>query len=77
MRAFALLILLICGTVFVPAPLPAFGAEGGATIDVARSGLADDEGGSTLNLTLSRTVPYRTFLLAGPPRLVLDLAEVD
>lgn len=49
-----------------------------ARLDPAASGLADTaSGGVTLDLALSQPVPFRVFLLADPPRLVIDFSELD
>lgn len=48
-----------------------------ARIDPASSGLTDAGGGIILDLALSQPVPFRVFLLADPPRLVLDTREID
>ncbi|CUH40024.1 N-acetylmuramoyl-L-alanine amidase AmiC precursor [Jannaschia seosinensis] len=43
------------------------------------TGVAADRGwsGANIDLTLDREVPWRVFVEAAPPRLVLDTAEVD
>jgi N-acetylmuramoyl-L-alanine amidase len=48
-----------------------------ARLDPARSALADDGEGITLELGLSQPVPWRVRVLDGPPRLLLDFREVD
>jgi len=48
-----------------------------ARLDPAASELRDKGRGISLNLALSQPVPWRVRLMANPPRLVLDLREVD
>jgi N-acetylmuramoyl-L-alanine amidase len=48
-----------------------------ARLDGAASGLADDGKGIDLHLALSQPVPWRVRVLDEPPRLILDLREVD
>ena len=77
MRAFASLALLILCAFAVAAPVRASEPEPDAILDASQSALRDEGAGIALDLRLSRAVPYRAFLLEGPPRLVLDLAELD
>lgn len=48
-----------------------------ARLDPAASSIRSEDGGITLRLALSQPVPYRTYFLADPPRLVVEFAEVD
>lgn len=49
-----------------------------ARLDPARSAvLVEGEAATELTLGLSQPVPFRAFLLDGPPRLVVDFREVD
>ncbi len=48
-----------------------------ARLDPAASRVVDDGEGVAVDLAISEAVPYRAFLLADPPRLVLDFSEVD
>lgn len=48
-----------------------------ARLDPAASRIADDGAGLAVTLALSQPVPWRVRLLDAPPRLVLDLREVD
>lgn len=48
-----------------------------ARLDPAASSIADAGDGFSVTLALSQPVPWRVRLLDAPPRLVLDLREVD
>lgn len=48
-----------------------------AHLDPAASRLSDAADGITLDLAISRAVPYRVGLRDAPPRLVIDFREVD
>lgn len=48
-----------------------------ARLDPAASVLADADGGVDITLALSQPVPWRVRVLADPPRLLLDMREVD
>ena len=49
-----------------------------ALLDVAASVLAEEgKGALALRLALSRTVPYRAYVIGDPPRLVLDFNLLD
>ena len=48
-----------------------------ARLDPADSRVANDGEGIAIDLALDQPVPYRAFLMAGPPRLVMDFSEVD
>ena len=48
-----------------------------AHLDPAASRIEDRESGIEINLAISKAVPFRAFLLNGPPRLVLDFSVVD
>ncbi|MGB5836650.1 MAG: N-acetylmuramoyl-L-alanine amidase [Albidovulum sp.] len=52
-------------------------ASTSARVDLAASRLVDEAGGITLELALTKPVPYRAYLVGVPPRLVLDLLEAD
>ena len=51
--------------------------SGLARLDPAQSSIADRGQGVDLTLALSQSVPWRVRVLDGPPRLVLDMREVD
>ena len=48
-----------------------------ARLDAGASGMTDARRGLAVDLAISQPVPYRVFLLADPPRLVMDFREVD
>lgn len=48
-----------------------------ARLEVAGSRIADQNTGVALDLAISQPVPWRVRLLDNPPRLVLDVREVD
>lgn len=48
-----------------------------ARLDPAASRVANAGEGIAIDLALDQPVPYRAFLMAGPPRLVMDFSEVD
>jgi N-acetylmuramoyl-L-alanine amidase len=59
---------------------PAVAAEGlpaRARLDLAASSVTDAGDGLALTLALSQPVPWRAFTLADPPRLVMDLGNMD
>lgn len=58
-------------------PVWAQPATGLARPDLTASGLVIDETGLTLTLRISQPVPFRSFFLDAPPRLVVDFNEVD
>ncbi len=59
------------------APAFAQGLTALARVDASQSGIEDKWFGRTeLRLGLNQGVPYRVFLLDGPPRLVVDFREV-
>ncbi|AUH32879.1 N-acetylmuramoyl-L-alanine amidase [Paracoccus tegillarcae] len=74
--------LILVLTMALFAALPA-AAQDAARLDLGASSLTaqgPDRGHPRpmqLRLTLDRAVPYRVFLLDGPPRLVIDLKDVD
>lgn len=79
--ALMLLAALLCAPV---AWAPAVFAQSGGTLSAlarlepARSGISEPGRGLTeITLGLSQPVPFRAFLLDGPPRLVVDFREVD
>ncbi len=69
---FALAIGLIAGVAGQAQTLSAL-----ARLDPAQSRIADQDGGLAVTLALSQPVPWRVRLLDAPPRVVLDLREVD
>lgn len=77
MRAIAFLAVLILYAFGGDAGLLASEQESEAILDLSQSQMGDEGEGIALDLTLSRAVPYRAFLIADPPRLVLDLAGID
>ena len=48
-----------------------------ARLDAGQSHLRGDAGGVEIALAISQPVPWRVRLLDGPPRLILDMREVD
>ena len=48
-----------------------------ARLDVAGSRIADGAGGVEVGLAISQPVPWRVRVLDDPPRLILDMREVD
>jgi N-acetylmuramoyl-L-alanine amidase len=48
-----------------------------ARLDPAASRVANAGDGIAVDLALDQAVPYRAFLMTGPPRLVMDFSEVD
>ncbi len=58
-------------------PAPGAGLQALARVLPGGLELAVRDGGLVLGLALDRAVPYRVFMLAGPPRLVVDFAMVD
>lgn len=48
-----------------------------ARLDVAGSRIVDAGGGVDVGLAISQPVPWRVRVLDGPPRLILDMREVD
>ncbi len=48
-----------------------------ARLDPSGSLIADTEAGIAVDIAIDQPVPYRVFLLDGPPRLVVDFREVD
>ncbi|HQU67265.1 MAG TPA: N-acetylmuramoyl-L-alanine amidase [Albidovulum sp.] len=48
-----------------------------ARLDPAASRVANAGDGIAIDLALDQPVPYRAFLMAEPPRLVMDFSEVD
>ena len=71
----ALLILLALA--LAPLPAAAQGLSALATFDAKGSTIRDDGQGLTLDLALSQPVPWRVRVRDNPPRLVLDVREVD
>jgi N-acetylmuramoyl-L-alanine amidase len=69
-------VLIWIGAVF-GAPLAAQELSALARFDVAASSVTDADGGAEIRLAISQPVPWRVRLLAGPPRLILDVREVD
>lgn len=48
-----------------------------ARLDPAASRVANAGDGIAIDLALDQAVPYRAFLMARPPRLVMDFSEID
>lgn len=71
-RAFLLCLAVLAAGSLRAAELTALGR-----LDPAASRVEDAGEGVAIDLALSKAVPYRAFLLNGPPRLVLDFSEVD
>lgn len=76
---FRCIVMRIMLTVLLLAGLPVQGQtlSALARLDPAGSQIADFGEGMAVTLALSQPVPWRVRLLDGPPRLVLDLREVD
>ncbi|MFZ1481913.1 MAG: AMIN domain-containing protein, partial [Paracoccaceae bacterium] len=70
--ATALVIWALCGTVAMAQELSAL-----ARLNAADSRIAADAQGLAVELAISQPVPWRVRVLDGPPRLVLDVREVD
>lgn len=76
-RRLRLMLVWLLAALMLPAPLAAQSLGVLARVDAARSGIEDKWFGRTeLRLGLNQGVPYRVFLLDGPPRLVIDFREV-
>jgi len=48
-----------------------------ARLDAGRSAIVDTAGGVEITLGISQPIPFRAYLLAAPPRLVLEFSELD
>lgn len=48
-----------------------------ARLDAGKSSISGGSGGLALELAISQPVPWRVRMLDGPPRLILDVREVD
>ena len=48
-----------------------------ARLDAGRSTIVDTAGGVEITLGISQPIPFRAYLLAAPPRLVLEFSELD
>lgn len=74
MRAILLMIGVLWATLTA-----AFGQELSALarLDAAQSSITAGEDGVSVTLAISQPVPWRVRVLDGPPRLVLDVREVD
>lgn len=68
--------LIWFGAVF-GAPLAAQELSALARFDVASSSVTGAGAGAEVRLAISQPVPWRVRLLAGPPRLIVDVREVD
>ena len=77
MRILRLLAVLALWAVTAAVPVWAAELTALARLDPAASRVADEGDGVAIDLAISQAVPYRAFLLAEPPRLVLDFSEVD
>ncbi len=69
--------ILIVALAVAPRPTAAGELSALARLDPAASGITDTEDGVAIDLSLDQPVPYRVFLLADPPRAVVDFREVD
>ena len=76
MRFLSLVYALIAATL-ATSPLCADDLTALARLDPAASRIGNDGDGIAIDLALDQAVPYRAFLTAGPPRLVMDFSEVD
>ncbi len=73
-------LLILLGLTLAMALLSAARAEPRAALarpDLAQSRLTLDEAGLSLRLMVSQPVPFRSFFLDNPPRLVVDFNQVD
>jgi N-acetylmuramoyl-L-alanine amidase len=71
------LVRLILAVFLLAGVAQAQGFSALARLDPAASRIADSETGVTVELALSRAVPWRVRIAEAPPRLVLDFREVD
>jgi N-acetylmuramoyl-L-alanine amidase len=71
------LIRLVLAFLLLALPLRAEELSALARFDPAASRVVGQEGGLSLSLALSQPVPWRVRVLDAPPRLVLDVREVD
>lgn len=76
MRFLSLVYALVAAIAVAP-PLCADDLTALARLDPAASRIGNDGDGIAIDLALDQAVPYRAFLMAGPPRLVMDFSEVD
>jgi N-acetylmuramoyl-L-alanine amidase len=77
MRAALSIFAIVIAAIFAAAPLRAEELTALARFDPAASRIANEDNGIAVDLAISQAVPYRVFLLDGPPRLVMDFSEVD
>lgn len=71
------LIMVFALVIAAALPLPAEDLTALARLDPAASRVANAGDGIAIDLALDQPVPYRAFLMADPPRLVMDFSEVD
>lgn len=76
MRWVTAMAALVCAAMMCLA-VQAQGLTGLARLDAGASSMSSDGTSLTLDLVLSQPVPWRVRVLDKPPRLVLDLREVD
>ncbi|MCA0272805.1 MAG: N-acetylmuramoyl-L-alanine amidase [Proteobacteria bacterium] len=71
--------LIMVFALVIAAALPLHGQDltALARLDPAASRVSNAGDGIAIDLALDQPVPYRAFLMAGPPRLVMDFSEVD
>lgn len=74
---FLSLVFALVAAVMAVAPLLAEDLTALARLDPAASRVANAGDGIAIDLAIDQPVPYRAFLMAGPPRLVMDFSEVD
>lgn len=72
-----LLVGLLVGMLAVARPGLAQDLSALARLDLAGSSITDDRGGLRVALALSQPVPWRVRVKDDPPRLILDMREVD
>lgn len=77
MKAWVLVLLLGAGPVLAAAPVAGQDLSALARFDPAASVVRDEGAGIAVSLALSQPVPWRVRLMDDPPRLVLDMREVD
>lgn len=70
-------LLVICFLWAGPVPAASQELSALARLDAAASSIVADESGVEISLAISQPVPWRVRVLDQPPRLVLDVREVD
>ena len=70
-------LFLVLASMFWASLAPAQDLSALAKLDAAQSTIAEDGNGLALSFVISQPVPWRVRLLDSPPRLVLDMREVD